>query len=229
MRKPILLVVISVLLFCLGACKKDKTPSDPEKVVLLLPAKDEACTTGIVISASENTVHFTWNSAENTEVYELNVKNLLSGKVDIHSTSNTEFDAQLSRNTPYSWFIVSKTASSAKTAVSEIWKFYNSGLGTVSYAPYPAEIVSPIMGQNISASAGKISLDWNGSDVDNDVATYDVYLGTSSTPVSLKSNLTESVLNEVEVTSGSTYYWKIITKDLKGNTSESGVYQFKVN
>jgi len=229
MRKTIILTTVPILLFCLGACQKEKVPSDPEKVVMLLPVKDEACITGTAISASENTVEFTWSAADNTETYELNLKNLFSGKTDVYSTSKTNFDATLSRNTPYSWFVVSKTSISEKTATSETWKFYNSGLGTVSYAPFPAEIVSPVMGQNISASPGKISLDWSGSDVDNDIASYDVYFGMSNSPAVLKTNLTESVLNEIEVTSGSTYFWKIVTRDSKGNTSESVIYQFKVN
>jgi len=54
-------------------------------------------------------------------------------------------------------------------------------------------------------------------------------LGTTNSPSVLQSNLTTSVLNNVTVNSAVTYYWKVVTKDLKGNTSDSGVYSFTVN
>jgi hypothetical protein len=98
-----------------------------------------------------------------------------------------------------------------------------------SHAPFPAEILSPAIGVNVNSINGKITIDWNGADVENDISSYDVYLGTTATPVLLSSNVTASILNDVNVTANTTYYWKIITKDSKGNTSDSGVYQFKVN
>jgi hypothetical protein len=36
-------------------------------------------------------------------------------------------------------------------------------------------------------------------------------------------------LNGVAVSSGVTYYWKIVTKDIQGNISDSGIFQFKTN
>jgi hypothetical protein len=36
-------------------------------------------------------------------------------------------------------------------------------------------------------------------------------------------------LSDVSVSSSTTYYWKVITRDSKGNTSESEVGQFRVN
>jgi hypothetical protein len=31
------------------------------------------------------------------------------------------------------------------------------------------------------------------------------------------------------VVANTTYYWKVITRDTKGNTSDSGVFEFKTN
>jgi hypothetical protein len=36
-------------------------------------------------------------------------------------------------------------------------------------------------------------------------------------------------LNNVSVTSKNTYYWKIVTKDSQGNSSDSDIFVFKVN
>ncbi|HEY0667793.1 MAG TPA: hypothetical protein VGD22_06430, partial [Sphingobacteriaceae bacterium] len=119
-------------------------------------------------------------------------------------------------------------SKSTVTVKSAVWKFYNSGPGVTAYAPFPAEILSPAMGQVVTPISGKITLDWEGSDVDGDIINYDVYIGTGSTPALLKEKLTASVLSDVSVNSNTTYYWKIITRDSKGNTSDTGVHQFKV-
>lgn len=201
----------------------------PAKATLSLPAQNEACTTGTIISATESTVSFTWQTAANTDSYELTVKNLNTNAVINRTTSSTAADVILARNTPYSWFVTSKSTKTTTTAQSDTWKFYNSGPGVVAYAPFPAEILSPTMNQAVTASGGKITLDWNGSDVDNDITTYDIYLGTTTTPAVLQSNVTASILTNVSVSSGTSYYWKVVTKDSKGNTSDSGLYRFSVN
>jgi hypothetical protein len=105
----------------------------------------------------------------------------------------------------------------------------NNRLVTVSHSPFPADAVAPGFGQNISATGSTVNLSWTGSDVDGDIVGYDVYLGTTTTPTLLKSNSTDQFLNNITVTSNTGYYWKVITKDSQGNTSDSGLFQFFVN
>ncbi len=225
MRKALLLMLVLGMF----ACKKNKPVPPPTKAVLSFPNNNEACTIGTIISSTQSSIIFKWNASENTESYELSIKNLESGFSATQTTTQTELEVTLNRNTPYSWYIVSKSSKVSDSAQSDTWKFYNSGSGTVSYAPFLAEILAPASSQNITAASGKITLDWNGSDVDGDISSYDVYFGTTTSPALFKSNLTESILNDVSVTSNTTYYWKVITKDSKGNSSDSGVCQFKVN
>ncbi len=225
MRKAVLLLLI----LCVFACKKNKPVPPPDKAALSFPNNNEACTAGTIISSAQSSIIFKWNASANTESYELSIKNLESGVSTTQTTTQTELEVTLSRNTPYSWYIVSKSSKVSATAQSDTWKFYNSGSGTVSYAPFPAEILAPAFGQNVAAASGKITLDWNGSDVDGDISSYDVYFSSAASPVLFKSDLTESILNDVSITSNTAYYWKVITKDSKGNSSGSGVYQFKVN
>lgn len=203
-------------------------PQAPAAAVLLFPVQNEECTAGIVVSNTQSTINFSWKSAEYAESYELHVKNLENGISIFQSTMLTSLNLTLSRNTPYSWYVVSKNIKSATDANSATWKFYNSGPGKTTYAPFPAEIVSPEMGQRFNA-ADKVTLHWIGSDVDEDILNYDVYLGTSQNPSLLKEKVLESVLNEVNVNPNTTYYWKIITRDKEGNSSDSGVFQFSVN
>ncbi|MFM6953954.1 MAG: hypothetical protein ACKOWL_03110 [Sphingobacteriaceae bacterium] len=201
----------------------------PTKPSLAAPAQNEACLNGTVVSATESKILFSWIPSTNAESYDLIIKNLLTQASTTQNTTNTALEVTLLQNTPYSWQIIAKTSKTTSTTPSDIWKFFNSGSGITSHAPFPAEIVTPTQGQAVTASGGKITLDWNGSDVDNDISTYDVYLGTTNSPSVLQSNLTASVLNNVSVTAGTTYYWKVLTKDVKGNTSDSGIYSFSVN
>ena len=85
------------------------------------------------------------------------------------------------------------------------------------------------MAQRITPVAGKITLQWTGSDVDNDILNYDIYLGTTASPGLLKAAQTGLSLPDVAVNANTTYYWKVITRDSKGNTSDSGVYVFYTN
>ena len=234
MRRAILIIV---LISSILGCKKGKgpTPATPEpvpapaKAMLVAPAQNEACLSGTSISTTQSAVTFTWNSAANAESYDVVIKNLLTNTSSTHSAIQATVQVNLLKNTPYSWHVVAKSSKTAITTASDSWKFYNSGTAEVSYAPFPAEAVNPAGGQAVTAANGKILLDWTTSDVDNDIVSYAVYLGTTSTPTLLNANVATSELADVPVASNTTYYWKIITKDSSGNTSDSGVFSFRVN
>jgi len=228
---PIIITFIAFVLVSCGGKKNNPapTPADPVKAILTAPAQNEVCTTGTVVSTTQSSIIFTWTASDNTSGYELNLKNLLTSATTTQATSDTKLTLTLARNTPYSWYIVSKSNKTTTTAQSDTWKFYNSGPGVVTYAPYPAEINSPSFGQSVSAVAGAVSLAWTGSAVDKStIVNYDIYFGANATPPLFKSKITDSFLNGVTVISGATYYWKVITRDISGNTSDSGLYQFRV-
>jgi len=226
MKQAIFALLSMIILTGCGGHKGNTPAPAPGKAALLAPAQNEVCTQGTVISASQSTVTLKWAAAANATGYEIKIKNLEDGTTISQTTGNTQFDATLKRNTPYSWSVTSKAANTTTTTQSDIWKFYNSGPAVVNYAPFPAEILAPAMNQTITISNGKVTLSWNGSDVDNDIVNYDIYLGDSSSPALLQGKVLESTLKDVSVSVGKTYYWKVITRDSKGNISDSGIYQF---
>jgi len=223
------------LLFCLLclaviSCKKPvKVINPPTKAVLSLPANNEACTSGTITSPTLSSILFKWTASQNAESYELTIKNLESGVITTQTTTALELPVTLTRNMPYSWFVTAKSSKIATTAVSDVWKFYNAGEAPSAFAPFPADMVTPKMAQRITPVAGKITLQWTGSDVDNDILNYDIYLGTTASPGLLKAAQTGLSLPDVAVNANTTYYWKVITRDSKGNTSDSGVYVFYTN
>jgi len=232
MRRAILSVSVILMLFgCGGKSSTSPTNTVPVAAVLSAPAQNSICITGTSVSSTESSVTFTWAAATNADNYELYIKNLITAttatQANITATTAT---VTLLKGTPYSWYVVSKSSKSTTTAQSNIYKFYNAGDGVVSYAPFPATIVAPTFAQNVTAAAGTITLTWTGTSVNTGtIASYDVYFGTSANPPVYVTAITSSFLNSVVVTSKTTYYWKIITHDIAGNTSDSGVYQFTVN
>lgn len=222
---------VFVLISCGGGGDSEEpiptAQKNPVAALLTFPEKNSECATGTNITVTSSTIVFKWNTSLNTDSYELVLKNLETAKITTHSTNTNQLSIELLRGTPYSWFIKSKSNSSAGTAKSETWKFYNAGEATVSYAPFPAELTSPANNSDITTAI--VTLDWKGSDVDNDIDSYDVYFGTSSTPSLFESGKIDSQLTNVAVSAGSTYYWNIISKDEQGNSSTSEVFKFTVN
>lgn len=228
-------IVVFLFLLVTGCGKKNVPEPEPSPILdgpaaasLALPKQDQACTDGTLISATESTISFSWSAANHTDSYELFIKNLLTGISRSQSTTSTQLQITLLRDTPYSWYVLSRSGKVSITAQSTIWKFYNAGPGTVSYAPYPAEVIAPAFGQALENTSA-VDLVWKGSAVENNIIGYDVYFGTSTTLTILKSDLKDSFLKNVNVVSNTRYYWKVITKDSRGNSSDSGLSQFKVN
>jgi len=225
------LFILTLLTYTLSSCGGgNETPPAPTAATLSSPVNNEACTTGTVISETESRITFSWLAGTNADSYELVVTNLLNQTQQIQAAISTTAELTLKRNTPYSWYVLSKSSKNPTTANSTTWKFYNAGPASSTYPPYPAEIVSPTLGQNLTPINGKINLQWRGSDADNDIINYDIYLGTSGTNLTLiKSQHTTSTLADVAVNANTTYYWKVITRDAKGNTSDSGLFEFRTN
>lgn len=229
MRNHILLIVTAFVLAGCGGKKNNPTPPSPAKAELSFPAKDALCTAGTIVSDSISTIKFTWKSAVNTDHYDLYLQNLLDKSSKTYSATDNQLYLNIKRNTPFSWYVVSRSSSTTVTAQSDTWKFYNAGKGEVAYPPFPAALTSPTFAQEITGVSGKVNLTWIGKSVlAGTIENYDVYLGTTINPPLLKGEVTDSFLSNVTVSSGQKYYWKIITRDFMGNSSESAVYLFTV-
>ena len=226
-----LLFILLAMLLVSGCHKSNQVPpvnASPSQAILTFPLQNAVCVSGVNVSDSLSTVIFTWNPSDNTDNYDLYLKNLLTGTVKVQNTIHPQLALTILRNTPFSWYILSKSTKFPGNAQSDTWKFYNAGLGTVTYTPFPAQITAPTYGKSVAA--GTINLTWTGSSVNpNTIINYDVYFGTTNSPPIFKSAIADSFVNGVNVTSKSTYYWRVVTRDFSGNTSDSGLYQFSVN
>ncbi len=222
--------LLLIALISLSACKgdDDSPPPTPVATQLIFPEENSECTSGVDVNATQSRINFSWEEAANTDTYELNVTNLLTGFSDEYTTASTSFEVTLQKGEPYSWSVRSLSETSSQTAQSATWSFYNAGDGVESYAPFPAGLVYPDMGARVFASEGNLTLQWNGADVDNDISAFTLYFDTVSPPVAILGNSISSGSFQVSGLVASTvYYWQIITTDLEGNTSSSGIFEFR--
>jgi len=227
--KKISLVFALLLVFNCGKDSDDgpTTPPAPSAVSLTFPDNNQECNQGVEVNVNQSTVTFTWVASANTDSYDVVLKNLDMGTTTTHNSSTNQLAITINKATPYSWSVISKSVASTETAQSDTWKFYNAGDPVTSHVPFPADLVGPNMGSNFTGITSQ-TLTWQGSDIDNDIVSYDVYFGTVTPPTNLQGNIATLTM-DVTVSGGNTYYWRIVTIDSAGNTSQSEIFEFKVD
>lgn len=236
MKKTKYLGVFMVTLFisCSGG-GDDSPPTPPEPdppsaATLVFPFENSECTTGVDLNTDFSEVTFEWNASENTDIYTLEVVNLNSATPpQTLFTAETTATLAIARGTPFSWSVTSRNNESQESAESETWLFYNAGT-IVNYPPFPATIIAPESGSTaVKNQNDEVLFDWDGIDVENDIVTYELFFATGSPDVLTSFYLgAESTFAISGLESASVNYWKVITTDAQGNTSDSGVYDFKV-
>lgn len=234
MKKYILksILFFSFLLITV-ACSSDKDTIEenneavlPGQSTLTYPENNTECNEGNIVSETENEVLFRWEESTNTNSYLLTVTNLNEGTTREIKTISNEILLNISRGTPYSWSVKSENYTSSATVSSETWKFYNAGLPVQSHPPFPAEAISPQSGKHIDQ--GTVVLQWESTDIDNDIASYTVLFDTANPPIDeLGKTNTKSMTTTTNPET--VYYWKIITIDALENTSYSPIFEFKTN
>ncbi|MFC1556930.1 hypothetical protein ACFL5L_02980 [candidate division KSB1 bacterium] len=126
----------------------------------------------------------------------------------------------LSSGTTYYWKIVSKNTAQGLSRSGDVWSFTTFS----NQAPNQPGNPSPSNGATgVSLSTG---LSWTGGDPDGDAVTYDIYFGTSGSPPLVQSNNSAASYNPGTLSSGTTYYWKIVAKDEHGASTAGSVWSF---
>jgi len=225
-RNIILLSILVLLISCGG---DDGPPPAPEGTELIFPEENSECTTGVEINQASTQITFRWMASNHTENYSLSVLNLETNVTQTINTASTSASVTVSKGTPYAWSVTSRNTTSDQVASSPTWLFYNAGSQT-TYAPFPAQLVSPLSGSTVQRDiANEVLLEWSGGDVDNDIDTFEVFFSDTNPPTTSIGTTDASTMEmPVSVDSGTVYYWRVVTTDLEGNTSISGVFDFKV-
>ena len=160
------------------------------------------------------------------------VTNLLTQSSQTFTAPSNQTTIALTKAEPYSWIVKSIGEDGSTPSESDAVEVLSSRRCVINYAPFPTELISPRSGANITPDINNlVILNWNGSDVDGDLESFEVYLDqndatTLNTTLPFQNN-NNSI--EVEVENNATYYWKVVAIDANGNQSSSGVYAFRTN
>ena len=221
-------ILLAATVVFIASCSADATPSDPSIPSLIAPANNEPCLDGVSINDSQSTVSFSWTAATDAVTYDVEVEQLLLNTKQSFSATTNDLDITLNKAVPYRWKVIANGQPGTAPSESDSWKFYLAGNGAVNYAPFPPELLTPRSASTVVVTNGVIPLSWNCNDMENDLATFEVYMDTNnaSTQVTVVTYLGETTEVEVPAEPGNTYYWKIIAIDSDDNKSSSGVYSF---
>ena len=228
-----ILATICLLVSCgKSSDPEEELPLNPTAPTLIYPSNNEPCLDAVSLNDSQSQIAFNWNQGQNTDNYTLVITNLSTNDTQEIPVSFPPYTATLIKAEPFAWKVVANGAIGTTPAESDRWKFYLSGDAQTSYAPFPAELLSPQASSTVSANNdGEITLSWIATDVDSDIATYTLFMDTNdaSTEVTQLSYQSGNMQYNIEVESNQTYLWRVVTLDQTGNTSDSGTYGFRVN
>ncbi len=92
----------------------------------------------------------------------------------------------------------------------------------------PPDMPQVLFPKNGSVSiTGMTQLGWSGGDPDiGDTVSYDVYFGSSNPPPLIKTQSDDNTYNTQELSSHTTYYWQIVSRDNHGAETAGPVWSF---
>ncbi len=155
-----------------------------------------------------------WSSSKNAIGYDVYLDTL---NPPVNKVNSEQFDTSynytgLQNSKTYYWEIVAKGLVDSLVSIDSVWSFK-----TITPVPSPFLLISPSDGALDQPIGGTLSWDSSSS-----ADSYDVYLDTINPPVEkVATNSTELFYIYNNLRGGTTYYWKIIAKNIAGEITAS--------
>ncbi|MBA4312452.1 MAG: hypothetical protein C0417_07460 [Chlorobiaceae bacterium] len=182
-------------------------PASPAAFNLLTPSNGSV---NIPTSGS-----LTWQASANATGYDvyLGTINPPVTKVSSNQSATNYSYSGLNNSTVYYWKVVSRNSVDTTIATGSPW-----GFTTIISAPGTFSLVSPADSSINLPISGTLS--WQTS---ANAASYDVYLGITNPPtVKVSSDQTSTTFNYTGLSNNTTYYWKVIAKNVAGTLEAIG-------
>lgn len=231
MKKHIYLYLVFALLLSYSCGKDEGNDPDPEpeNEVPTVPTKVFPLNNTLCI---DNNINFQWNESSDPEGEVLRYRVEISENANFTSIieSKSVSDATstiitLDKGLSFFWRIKAVDAKNAESDFSVTSQFLTEGEGESNHLPFIPELVLPELNSTISGTSTTLS--WNASDVDEDPLTFDVYLDTNENPTTkVSENQTSTTYQATNLSSATTYYFKIVVKDDKGGATIGQVWSF---
>lgn len=158
----------------------------------------------------------TWQASTGATGYDVyfGTSNPPTTIVSSNQTSTSYSYGGTAYNTTYYWKVVAKNSTNTLEATGSPWNFKTLALA----APGSFNLLLPTNGAINQSRSG--SLTWSSS---SQAAGYDVYLDTLTNPLTIvSSNQTATSFEYVNLTSGETFYWKVVARNATGTTVGTG-------
>ena len=155
MKKSVFVFVLVMLVSCSKGSdspEEETLPLNPTAPTLIYPNNNEPCLDAISLNDSQSQIAFNWNQSDNTDNYTLIITNLSTNDTQEIPVSFPPYTATLSKAEPFAWKVRSNGVTGSTPAESDRWKFYLSGDAQTSYAPFPAELLTPQASSTVSAN-----------------------------------------------------------------------------
>ena len=240
MKKLAYILSLSTLLWSCGGGGGD-TPVPPPPVnnaptvpTLVYPTNNLLCI--------ENPVQCQWNSSTDSDgdviTYQVEVAkdNSFTQDKQTFNGQSTSQSVSLEEDVAYYWRVKATDSENASSSYSSVYKFYTYGEGVTNYVPFAPELVSPELNAVVQESSYtpteelNVILQWTAEDVDiSDTLSYDVYFGMENPPAEMVSENQNTTSFTKNLTSSTTYYWKVVVKDGQGGETIGQIWSFNTD
>jgi hypothetical protein len=218
-RKNIILVMLAALscLFAVQSCKK-ASPVEPTAVLAAMPSAPAPAVDAVIpFTSTGQAINLTWEGtatkAINWSVY---FGTAASPALVASNVATNAYSTTVSKGGTYYWQ-VSTTDANNETTTSPVWSF------EVNSNPNVTKLATPA--NNAIKVSNTVKLVWSGSDPEGDNLTYDVLIGTTATPATVATGVTDTTYAPT-LAFNTTYYWQIVAHDPYGGVSKSAVNTF---
>ncbi|WP_289038773.1 hypothetical protein [uncultured Zobellia sp.] len=218
MKSFLKLAVLSILIMSCGG--KDNPTTSPQEEVkelgafnLVFPDNNLICTEGDDVGTEDISIDLLWSKSTNATSYDVQITNQESGEVSTQSSTTPEMTVTLKKNTQYTWIVTAKLDDITKS--SSAWNFYTEGISVENYAPFPAQITVSDNGNET------VEINWEGNDLDNDIVSYDIHFGTTTSPELVHTTTDDSESLTLLIIYYTDHYLEIVTTDNVGNKSKA--------
>ena len=228
--KKLFLLSIGVVL--INSCSSN--PDTPEVVeqVNRSPSIPKLSAPETNLFCTKNQLDFKWTASTDPEsdpityIIQIATDSNFSNIYFTTEISSLSVSTDLGKGQNYYWRVRAKDNNENFSSYSEVRNFYTEEEPNSNSLPSVPNLVNPT--EDV-VSASQVELVWKATDPDDDVLTFDLYFGTAEIPELLEENLNDSSYLIENLSSGKTYYWKVVAKDTNGGKTIGQVWSFKIN
>jgi hypothetical protein len=234
MYKNFFIVLITLVsLLMISSCKEDSTPTTPGGIGTTTNHPPDTPSNPFPALGQNNVpyglINLTWDCSDPDSGDALTY-NVYKGSTSLPTVlvAQNIIDKMLQINTgplePVYWKVVARDNHGDSTAGS-IWNFITGS--TTNHPPDSARNPYPPNGAT-NIPHGDVTLSWTCTDPDQgDTLTYNIYVSTISPPLAQVAQNHPTTSFVINVPSGSRY-WRIVSKDNHGDSTQGFIWNFRV-